>query len=110
MALNNLGRSLSCSSDPVFIEKNAELEISEMRNILSSGSSEDIKNFLFSSINANDLNIGKITERQIKKHSEVLSHQNKSYLKNLLKHQKEKKEDKSELKGFNEQKTHSGLE
>lgn len=88
MASNNLFRSYS-GQDSVFIEKDQAKEIDNMKQIIKKGSVNDIKDFFFKSTTSNDLSISRVTENQIKRHSQVLNHRNRNVLKQMLQHAKE---------------------
>ena len=88
MASNNLFRSYS-GQDSVFIEKDQAKEIDNMKQIIKNGSVNDIKDFFFQSTTSNDLSISRVTENQIKRHSQVLNHRNRNVLKQMLQHVKE---------------------
>ena len=76
-------------SDSVFIEKDQHLQMDKMKEIFKSGSSEDIKNMFFPFGGSSELNISGIAENQVRKHSKVLNHKNRTFLKRLLKHRNE---------------------
>ena len=79
-----------------------------MKKMLNTSSTKDIQNFFFSSSVTRDLNIRKLTDNQIKKHSSILTHKNRTLLKNLFMSQNETGGKSQSLKKFQEQKTSYG--
>jgi hypothetical protein len=61
MASNNFIGNYFERVDSVFIEKDNEHERIQMKELLSSGCSQDIRKFFFSSATSSDLSIGKVT-------------------------------------------------
>lgn len=82
--MSNLGKRSSSSRSSVFIEEDEKMEIMKMKYLLNQGSIPDIMKYLFPSAKSSEFDVGKLTDSQINKHVKVLSHNNKTILKEVL--------------------------
>lgn len=108
---NNLGRRISSCSESVFIEKDEDLKIGVMKDLLKDGSISRIQQYLFPTAKSNEFDVGKLTKIQINRHIKALNYRNKEMLKSLLQQGAEVSWQPADMKASSEHKTNfSGVE
>ena len=103
--MSNLGKRTTSITSSVFIEEDEKMEIMKMRYLLSQGSADEIRKYLFPTYKSREFDVAKLTDSQINKHVKVLSTDKKNVLREVLQKSSEGTPQSLDLKSFSEQKT-----
>ena len=96
---------MSMFVDEVFVQKDQQKQYATLQKMAVSSNPQEIRNYFISQNKREVFDPSKLVQAQINRHIKVLSHKNKTVLKELLRQTPEAGKKPQEMKVFNEQRT-----